>query len=75
VRNAAQSLCALDGFGGAERGKIVDLISLEANPLENAQNTRRTAAAVVGGKLPPKEALKEILADAEATIANRERQR
>jgi hypothetical protein len=41
--------------------------------LENVENTRRIAAAVVGGKLLPKEALKETLADAEATIANRER--
>jgi imidazolonepropionase-like amidohydrolase len=47
VRNAAQSFGRLDGLGGAERGKIVDLISLEANPLENTENTRRTAAAVV----------------------------
>jgi len=75
VRNAAQSLGILDGLGGAERGKIADLISLEANPLENTENTRRIAAAAVGGKLPPKEPLKETPADAEATIANRERQR
>ena len=68
MRNAAQSLCALDGFGGAERGKIVDLISLEANPLENAENTRRTAAAVLGGVLPLKKALKETPADRKSVV-------
>jgi hypothetical protein len=43
VRNAAQSLYLLDRFG--EPRKIADLISLEANPLENIENTRRVATA------------------------------
>ena len=75
MRNAAQSLGAHDGFGGAEREKIADLTSFEVNPLENTESARRTAAAAVGGKLPPKEALKETPADAEARIADRERRR
>jgi hypothetical protein len=74
VRDAAQSLGLLDRLGAIER-KIADLISLEADPSENFKNTRRIAAAAVGGKLPPKEALRETPADAEATIANRVRQR
>ena len=74
VRDAAQYLGLLDRLGAIER-KIADLISLEANPSENVENTRRTAAAAVGGKLPPKEALMETPADAEATIADGERQR
>src|SRR5215475_6783915 len=74
ARDAAQSLGMFDRLGGAERGKIADSISPEANPSENAENTRRTAAAVAGN-LPPKGALKETLADAEATIADRERRR
>jgi hypothetical protein len=74
VRDAAQSLDILDRLGAIER-KIADLILLEADPTENVENTRRTAAAAVGGKLLPKEALKETPADAESTIANRERQR
>jgi hypothetical protein len=74
VRNAAQSLGLFDRLGAIER-KIADLISLEAAPSENVENTRRIAAAAVGGKLPPKEALKKTLAGAEATIANRVRQR
>src|SRR5215510_1226592 len=74
VRDAAQYLGLLGRLGAIER-KIADLISLEADPSVNAENTRRIAAAGVGGMLPPKEALKETPADAEATIANRERQR
>jgi hypothetical protein len=73
ARDAAQSLGMLDRLGAFEQGKVVDLILLEANSLENAENPRRIAAAVVGGKLLPKEALKGALADAEATIANSER--
>ena len=74
VRDAAQYLGLLDRLGALER-KIADLILLEADPSENVENTRRIAAAAVGGKLLPIEALKETPADAEATIANRERRR
>jgi hypothetical protein len=74
VRNAAQSLGLLDRLGAIER-KIADLILLGADPSENVENSRRIAAAAVGGKLPPKEALKETPADAKATIADRERRR
>jgi hypothetical protein len=75
VRDAAQSLGMIDRLGANGQGKIVDLILLEADPLENVENNRRIAAAVVGGKFLPKEALKEMLADAEATIADRGRRR
>jgi hypothetical protein len=75
VRDAAKSLGMLDRLGAIGQGKIVDLILFEADPLEKVENTRRIAAAVVGGKLLPKEALKEMMVDAEATIADRGRQR
>jgi len=75
ARDAAQPLGLLDRLGAIGQGKIVDLILLEANPSENVENTKRIAAAVVGGKLLPKESLKGMLAEAEATIADRERQR
>jgi len=75
VRNAAQSLGMLDRLGAIEQGKIAGLILTEVNLLENAKNTRRIAAAAVGVKLLTKESLKEMLADAESTIANRERER
>lgn len=75
ARNAGQSLGMLDRLGAIEQGKIADLILAEANPLENTENTRRIAAAAVGAKFLTKGALKETPADAESTIANRERQR
>jgi hypothetical protein len=75
ARDAAQSLGMLDRLGAFEQGKVVDLILLEANSLENVENSRRVAAAVVGGKFLPKEALKGMLADAETTIADRGRRR
>jgi hypothetical protein len=43
--------------------------------LEDVENTRRIAAAAVGGKILPKGALKGMLDDAEATIAERGRRR
>jgi len=70
VRDAVQYLGLLDRHGAIER-KIADLILLEADPLENVENTKRITAAAVGGKLLPKEALKETPADAEATIAKK----
>jgi len=57
VRDAAKHLGLLDRLDAIER-KIADLILLEADPSENAKNTRRIAAAAVGGKLLTKEALK-----------------
>ena len=56
-----------DSLGTIEKGKIADLVLLEANPLENINNTQRINAVIVGGKLIPKQELKAILASGEAT--------
>jgi hypothetical protein len=44
ARDAAQSLGMLDRLGALEQGRVVDLILLEANSLENVENPRRIAA-------------------------------
>lgn len=57
-------------FGTVERGKLADLVLLEASPLEDISNTRRISAVVAGGRYLSKETLQKLLAEAEAA-ANR----
>lgn len=71
TRNPAKFFGKLDSFGTVERGKIADLVLLEANPLENIQNTRKIAAVVFGGKLIPKPELKKMLDKVEADVKQR----
>jgi hypothetical protein len=66
TRNPAKFLGRLDSLGTIEKGKIADLVLLDANPLENISNTQRINAVVVNGRYLPKEALQRMLAEAEA---------
>ena len=65
--NAAKCLGLLDSRGTVERGKVADLVLLDANPLQDIRNTQRIAAVVVGGKIFDKTALQKMLAQVEAT--------
>ena len=55
----------IDMVGTVEKGKIADLVLLEASPLENISNTKRINAVIVGGRLIPKVSLDKMLMDAE----------
>ncbi len=66
TRNPAIFLGEVTSQGTIERGKIANLVLLEANPLENIRNTQRINAVVLNGSYLPKEALQKMLADAEA---------
>lgn len=68
TRNPAKYLGKLDVIGTIERGKIADLVLLEANPLEDIRHAQKIAAVVVGGKLIPKAGLQEMLAKVEAAV-------
>ncbi|MDQ4121883.1 MAG: amidohydrolase family protein [Acidobacteriota bacterium] len=68
--NPAEYLGLLDSFGTVEKGKIANLVLLEANPLENIRNTQKIGAVVLNGKLLPKELLQNKLSGAKA-IANK----
>lgn len=48
--NPARFLNNLRDYGTVEKGKMADLVLLNANPLENIKNTRKIFAVVVGGK-------------------------
>jgi imidazolonepropionase-like amidohydrolase len=66
TRNPAEFLGQLDSLGTIERGKIADLVLLEADPLADINNTRKIAAVVLAGELVSKPQLKEMLDSIEA---------
>lgn len=57
TRNPAAFLGRLNSLGTIERGKIADLVLLDANPLEDISNVQKINAVVFGGKLIPKSSL------------------
>lgn len=68
TRNPAKFLGKLDSLGTIEKGKIADLVLLEASPLEDIHNTRRIAAVVFGGRLISKPELQTMLDKVEADV-------
>jgi len=64
TKNAAEYL----NFNGGvlQRGRLADLVLLDANPLEDIKNTRRVRAVILRGKLLDRKRLDRMLADAEA---------
>ena len=56
-------------LGTIQKGKIADLILLDANPLDAIGNTKRIDAVIYGGKFYSRAALDQMLATAEALAA------
>lgn len=63
--NPAKFLGESDTLGTVEKGKIADLILLEANPLEDISNTERIDGVVVNGIFFPRAVLRMMLANVE----------
>jgi hypothetical protein len=49
--NPAEYLGALDSLGTVAKGKLADLVLLDANPLDDIRNTRRISAVIANGRL------------------------
>lgn len=61
--NPAKYFHRQSSLGAIERGKIADMVLLEANPLEDIGNAKRIAAVVLNGRYLPKDSLQKMLAD------------
>lgn len=66
TKNAAEYLGKLDSLGTVEKGKLADLVLLDANPLEAIGNIRKISAVVVNGRLLDRKALDRLLAQVES---------
>jgi hypothetical protein len=59
--NPAQFLGATDSLGTVAKGKVADLVLLDANPLVDIRNTRRISAVIANGRLFDRPALDQLL--------------
>jgi Amidohydrolase family len=64
--NPAKYLGLSRSLGTIEKGKVADLVLLEANPLANIRNTQKIAAVVVNGSYISKPELQKMVLDVEA---------
>jgi imidazolonepropionase-like amidohydrolase len=68
--NSAKFLGMLDRLGTVEKGKLADLVLLDANALEDIHNTQKIRAVVINGRLRDRRELDELLRKAEAEAKN-----
>jgi imidazolonepropionase-like amidohydrolase len=68
--NPAKFLGMEDRRGTVEKGKLADLVLLDANPLEDIRNTQKIAGVIVNGRYLSRADLDKMLARVE-TVAQR----
>ncbi len=67
--NPAKFLGMEDRVGTIEKGKLADLVLLDANPLDDIRNTQKIAAVVVNGRYFSRADLDKMLAGVEAAAS------
>ena len=71
TRNPAQFLGREKDLGTVEKGKVADLVLLDADPLKDIKNTHKIASVIVGGKLLTRETLDKMLAEVETEASKK----
>jgi len=69
TRNPAMFLGELNSSGTVERGKLADLVLLDADPLDDINNTKRISAVILNGRYLSKGALQKMLSEIEAAAS------
>jgi imidazolonepropionase-like amidohydrolase len=69
--NPARFLGMEKDLGTVTKGKLADLVLLDANPLDDIKNTQKIAAVVAGGKLITKAELQKMLDDVGAGVGGK----
>jgi imidazolonepropionase-like amidohydrolase len=67
--NPAKFLGMEDRLGSIEKGKLADVVLLDANPLEDIRNTQKIAGVVVNGRYLSRADLDKMLAGVEQAAA------
>jgi imidazolonepropionase-like amidohydrolase len=69
TRNPARFMGREKELGTVQKGRLADLVLLDADPLADIHNTTKIRAVVANGRLYDRAALDRMLADAEAAAA------
>jgi imidazolonepropionase-like amidohydrolase len=69
TRNPAEFMGRLDDMGTIAKGKLADLVLLDANPLDDIANTRRIHGVVLAGRYFDRGALDRMLKGVEQAAA------